>query len=134
MLFIFSCTESIDLVNFYLTAATPKATVIRQPVKIGGRSTIGCSLLGSNHVGCRSMYWVANGTVLHDGLGYNMTFLQSYCLGHLTFYAYSPAEIRCLIELISGNATALNSTSGIVIIRVPNEIGLVMNYVMIIGI
>ena len=58
-----------------------------------------------------------------------MTFLQSYCLGYLTFYAYSPAKIRCLIELNSEN-----STSGIVIIQVPNEIGLAMNYVIVIGI
>ena len=78
------------------------------------------------------MYWVANGTVLHDGLGYNMTFLQPHCLGHLTFYAYSPAKIRCIIELISENATAFNSTSGAVIIPVPNEKGLIMNYEYII--
>ena len=77
------------------------------------------------------MYWVANGTVLHDGLGYNMTFLQPYCLGHLRFDAYSPAEIRCLVEFISGNATAFNSTSETVNVQVPNEIGLVINYVMI---
>ena len=78
------------------------------------------------------MYWVLNGTVLHDGLGYNMTFLQPHCLGHLTFYAYSPAKIRCLIELNSENATAFNSTSGAVIIPVPNEKGLIMNYEYII--
>ena len=80
------------------------------------------------------MYWVLNGTVLHDGLGYNMTFLQPYCLGYLTFDAYSPAEIRCLIDLHSENANAFNTTSATVFIQVPNEIGLVINYVMIIGI